>query len=251
MPTSELPAVNVRTRDGECRCFAATPSSGKGPWPAVIVYMDAFAIRPAMLEVAARIARLGYFTLLPDLYYRSGPYEPIDASAVFGHPDAFQKLREQHMVHVTMDNVMSDTATLMDFLQTEPRAQAERVGTTGYCMGGKFALAAAAHWPQRVRACASFHGGGLVTGQPDSVHLLAPRMKARVMVAGATGDSHFTEAEKQRLEDALRAAGVDHRVETWPAKHGWTFRDLPVYDKACSERHFETLRQLYADTLHG
>lgn len=247
--TTQTPApVIITTRDGACRSYVFTPG-GSGPWPAVIAYMDALAIRPALMELGQRLADPGFCVLVPDLFYRSGPYEPMDPHAIFADPDAFKVLKEKYMVHATMDNIMSDTAAFLDFLDKLPEAKPGPIGTTGYCMGGRFSLAAAGHWPERVKASASFHGSQLATDAPDSPHRLAPRMQARILVAGATDDKGFPDDMKQRLEAALAEAGVEHSVETWPAKHGWVFRDTPVYDAACSDRHYQRLRQLFADTL--
>ena len=103
------------------------------------------------------------------------------------------------------------------------------------------ARSAAGTFPDKVAAAASYHGGRLATDAPDSPHNLAPKMKARVYVAGATDDASFPDDQKAQLEAALTAAGVDHRVETYPAKHGWVMRDTPIYDAACAERHYQTL----------
>jgi carboxymethylenebutenolidase len=173
----------------------------------------------------------------------------MDPPAIMANPERFKELKETHMVHLTMDNVMSDTAAFIDFLQDEPDVRSEAIGTTGYCMGGRFALAAAGNWPDLVRASASFHGSNLASDDPDSPHRLAPRMKARILVAGAIEDKSFPDAMKERLEAALTESRVEHSVETWPAKHGWVFRDTPVYDQACIERHFDRLETLFAEML--
>lgn len=248
MPADLPSPTAIRTRDGDCRSFLFKPE-GQGPWPCVLVYMDALAIRPALLELGQRVADLGYFVLVPDLFYRSGPYAPMDPRAIFADPDAFKMLKEKFMVHATMDNIRSDTVAFLDFLAQQPDAKPGRIGTTGYCMGGRFSLAAAGTWPERVAASASFHGGNLAADDPDSPHLLAPKMRARIFVAGATGDNGFPDSMKARLEAALTDAGVQHVVETWPARHGWTFRDTPVYDEACFERHLRVLQGLFEDTL--
>lgn len=248
MPSQPAP-LHISTRDGDCRAFAFQPANGRGPWPAAIVYMDAFGIRPALLELGQRIADLGYFVLVPDLFYRSGPYEVMDPSAIFGSPDAFKVLKARFMVHTTIGNVMSDTQAFLDFLAQQPAVQPGPVGTVGYCMGARFALAAAGTSPKRVAACATFHGGNLATDDPDSPHLLADKLRARVFVAGATGDGGFPDAMKERLAAALTAAHVAHTIETWPAQHGWTFYDTPVYDAACFERHLRVLDALFGATL--
>lgn len=242
--------VSIHTRDGSCRSFTFKPS-GSGPWPAVILYMDAFAIRPALFALGRHIADLGYFVLVPDLFYRSGDYAAMDPKTIFGNPAAFKVLKEKFMVRAGMDNVMSDTRAFLDFLVHQPGARPGPVGTVGYCMGGAFALAAAGNFPERVAASASFHGGNLATDDPASPHRLAAKIRARVFIAGATDDSSFPDSMKARLEAALTQVSVPHVIETWPAKHGWTFYDTPVYDQACFERHLGVLRQLFQDTLGG
>jgi carboxymethylenebutenolidase len=124
------------------------------------------------------------------------------------------------------------------------------IGTTGYCLGGGLSLSAAGNFPDRVIAAASYHGGNLANDAPDSPHLLADRIRARVYVAGAIEDASFPEAQKQRLIDALSRAGVAHHVETYPgAQHGWVPPDSAVYDDAAAERHWQTLLGLFDATL--
>ena len=240
--------ISIRTRGGQCRSFVFRPA-GTGPWPAVLVYMDGLAIRPAMLEIGERLAANGYFTLLPDLFYRSGPYEPMDPKRVFADPEQRKILMEKFMALATPANVMSDTAAFLEFIAAQPDVEPGPVGTTGYCMGGLMSLTAAGTYPLRIAAAASYHGGRLATEAPDSPHRLAGKMKARVYVAGATEDASFPPEMKARLEEALTQAGVTHQVETYPARHGWVFRDTPVYDAAAAERHWQTLLALFASTL--
>ena len=110
-------------------------------------------------------------------------------------------------------------------------------------------LTAAGTYPERIAATASYHGGRLATDAPDSPHLLAPKIKSRVYIAGASDDATFPDEMKERLERALTAAGVDHVIETYPAKHGWVFRDMPVYDAAAADRHWRTLLALFDAVL--
>jgi carboxymethylenebutenolidase len=112
-------------------------------------------------------------------------------------------------------------------------------------MGGLMSLTAAGTYPDRIAAAASYHGGRLASDAPDSPHLLAPKIKARVYVAGAIEDQSFPDDMKARLEAALTMAGVDHTIETYQAKHGWVFRDMPVYDAAAAERHWQTMLALF------
>jgi len=240
--------IEIKTRDGVCPSYVYRPT-GTGPWPAVLVYMDGLAIRPALLELGERLATSGYFVLLPDLFYRSGPYAPMDPKRVFSDPEMRKVLMEKYIAHATQANIMSDTVAFLDYLAKEPDVKPGGIGVTGYCMGGMMSVTAAGTFPDRIVAAASYHGGRLATDAPDSPHLLAPKMKARVYVAGATDDQGFPDDMKARLEEALTKAGVDHTIETYPAKHGWVFRDTPVYDEAVCERHWTTLGALLGAKL--
>ena len=241
--------VEITTAEGVCPSYVFRPASGNGPWPAVLVYMDGLGIRPAMLDLGVRLAKSGYFVLLPDLYYRSGPYEAMDARTVFSDPEQRKRLVEKFSSHISQAKVMSDTRAFIDYLASEPDVKAGGIGVTGYCMGGRMALTAAGTYPDRIVAAASFHGSQLASDAADSPHLLAPQMKARLYVAGALDDASFPDAMKQRLEAALTEAGVAHVVETYPAKHGWVFSDTPVYDAAASERHWRELLALFEAEL--
>ena len=240
--------IEIKTRDGICPSYVYQPP-GKGPWPAVLVFMDGLAIRPAMLELGERLATLGYYVLLPDLFYRSGPYEPMDPHSVFSDPEKRKVLMEKFFAPATPANIMADTRAFLEFLSAHPQVRPGGIGTTGYCMGGLMSLTAAGTYPEQVIAAASYHGGRLATDAPDSPHLLAPKMRARVYVAGAIEDQSFPDEMKERLEQALTKAGVDHRIETYQAKHGWVFRDTPVYDAAAAERHWVSLGELFTAKL--
>ncbi len=235
--------IEIATNDGTCRSYVYRPT-GKGPWPAVLVYMDGLGIRPAMLELGERLATFGYFVLLPDLFYRSGPYEPMDPHTVFADPEKRKILMEKYFALATQANIMSDTRAFLDYLEAQPDVKAGPIATTGYCMGGLMSLTAAGTYPDEIVATASYHGGRLATDDPQSPHLLAPKMKARVYVAGAIEDQSFPDDMKARLEEALTTAGVDHTIETYNAKHGWVFHDTPVYDAAAAERHWQSLTTL-------
>ena len=202
-----------------------------------------------MLAVGERLATYGYLVLLPDLYYRSGPYAPMNAKTVFTDPEQRKTLMERFMSRATLPNIMSDTAAFLDFLSQQPDVRPGGAATTGYCMGGAASLAAAGTYPDRIVAAASYHGGRLATDAPESPHRLAPKIKARVYIAGAIEDSSFPDDMKARLDSALLAAGVDHVIETYPARHGWVLRDTPAYDKAAEERHWQTLTRLLEETL--
>jgi carboxymethylenebutenolidase len=244
-----MTTIEITTADGICPSYVFRPAQGNGPWPAVLVYMDGVGIRPAMLDVAIRLSKSGYFALLPDLYYRAGRYEPMDARTAFSDPEQRKILSAKFSSHISPAKTMSDTSAFLDYLASEPDVKAGGIGVTGYCMGGLMALSAAGTYPDRIVAAASFHGARLATDAPESPHWLAPKMKARVYVAGAIEDATFPDDMKARLETALSEAGVEHVIETYPARHGWVLSDTPTYDAAASERHWRALLDLLDATL--
>ncbi len=243
-----MKTVEIKTRDGVCAAYAYTPE-GRTPWPAALMFMDGPGMRPAIQELAERLSRAGYYVLLPDLFYRSGPYAPVDPKVVFTDPVLREQHRERFMDLAKPAAVMSDTAAFLDFLETQPEVKPGPIGVVGYCMGGRLALLAAGTYPDRIAVMASYHGGGLAVEAPSSPHLLASRIKAKVYVAGAIEDKNFTDEQKAALEAALTEARVDHRIETYQAKHGWVPRDKPVHNPAEAEHHWRTLIPLFDGVL--
>jgi carboxymethylenebutenolidase len=240
--------IEIKTRDGLCPSYVYRPASAgrsSAPWPAVLVFMDGPGIRPAMLQLGERLASHGYFVLLPDLFYRAGPYEPMDPKTLFSDPEQRKLLMEKFFPAAASANIMADMPAFLDFLRAQRDVQPGGIGTTGYCMGGRLSLIAAGTYPENIAAAASYHGGRLATDDPDSPHRLAAQMKARVYVGAAIEDHSFPDDMKARLEKALTEAGVDHAIETYQAKHGWVFPDFPVYDAAAAERHWQTMLALF------
>jgi len=245
-----VPMPDAQAVGATGRAFVFTPDAGPGPWPAAILYMDAPAIRPAMFEMGERLAQAGYYVLLPDVFWRAGPYPPLDiVKARAGDPEMgalFAKLRASTNANLQME----DTAVYLDWLTRQPQAKAGRVGVTGYCMGGGIAIRAAGTFPDRIAVAASFHGGNLATDAEDSPHLLAPKMKARILVAGADEDRSFDAAQCERLAAAFKAAGVDAEVSIWKgARHGWAPTDMPVHNPEAAERHWNELIALFDSVL--
>lgn len=240
--------IAIQTRDGLCRGYLYRPD-GEGRWPGVLMYMDGPGMRPAVQEVAQRLAGAGYVVLLPDFFYRSGPYEPVDPKKIFTDPDLLKQHMEKFASPATPERMMSDTGYFLDYLESCPAVTPGPIGVAGYCMGGRLALIAAGTYPDRIAAAAAFHPGGVIGEAPTSPNKLAPKMKAKIYVAGAIEDRNFTEEHKQALIDALSEAGVDHKVETYPAKHGWVLRDTATHDVAAAERHWDALVALLDGVL--
>ena len=231
--------IEVRTTDGTCPTHLLEPD-GQAQHRGVVMFMDGLGIRPALFDMAARLAAGGYCVLLPDLYSRSG-YVVRDTATLFTDAATRADWFARIMPTVNVANIMRDMPAIIGLLDSRAAVRKGAIGTTGYCLGGKLSLAAAGHYPDRVAAAASYHGGGLATDAPDSPHLLAPAMKARIYVGGATNDSGFDDAQKARLEAALTDARVDHKVETYNARHGWVPADTAAHDPVAAERHWETL----------
>jgi carboxymethylenebutenolidase len=244
-----MPRVNVDipTTDGACPSVVVTPQ-GEGPWPAVIVFMDAGGVRPAIVEIAEQIASQGYVALVPEMYYRSGPYEPFRIETAFSDPDERKRLGSLAGA-LTKAMAVRDTTSFLGYLADRADVAGTKVGTTGYCMGGALSLTAAAHHPERIAAAASFHGGNLASDAPDSPHLVAGRITGRVYVAAAQDDGSFPPEQATMLDDALTDGGVEHVIEIYPAHHGFAVPDNPTYDVEAATRHLGALDALYAESL--
>lgn len=239
--------LTIRTDDGDCPCQLFTPSQGEGPWPAVIVYMDAGGIRPAISDMSQRLAEAGYLVLLPDVFYRYGPYGPFVPKEVFAGD--FRLVLGPLMATTDNHKAAADTGALLAYLDTRDDVAGTRVGAVGFCMGGGMAIAAAGTLPDRFAAAASFHGGRLATDQPNSPHLLAPRIEAELYIAAAENDGSYPPEMAERFEAALGEAGVRYCVETYPAAHGWMKPDFPVYDHEQAERGWSAMLELFGRVL--
>jgi len=242
--------IALPTPEGDARAFTFTPDSGAGPWPGAIIFMDAPAIRPALFEMGERLASHGYLVLLPDLFWRAGPYAPINLKEAFADEakrrEAFGKL----MGSTNPEKQVADAKASLDYLAKHPQVKKGKVGITGYCMGAGVVMRTAGTYPDRIAAAAGFHGGRLATDAPDSPHLLAPKITAKVLIAGADEDAGFPPEQADRLRDALTAAGVDNEITIYKgARHGYTMPDLPVYDRAAAERHWTEMVKLFDETL--
>lgn len=239
----------VVTSDGVCPTVVVTPD-GRGPWPAVLLFMDAGGVRPALVDMAERLAGLGYVAVLPELYYRHGIYEPFDAGTVFGDPDERARLFGM-LSGLTTEMVVRDTGALLEFLSGHADVAGPSVGVTGYCNGGGLSLAVAGRYPERIGAAASFHGGNLATDAADSPHRLVASATGRVYVAAATDDGMFPPEQAELLERTLTGAGVEHAIETYPAAHGFAVPDMPTFDAEAAERHWTALGNLLGASLGG
>jgi carboxymethylenebutenolidase len=241
--------VQVPTPDGHSSGTLHVPE-GDGPSPGVLVFPDAGGTRETFSRMGDRLAGTGYVTLIPDIYYRAGSWEPFDVATLF--TDDRERARMASLVSVlTNDRIIADAGAYAGFLLARPEVSGPAIGTTGYCLGGRMSLIAAGGLGGTIAAAASFHGGRLaVDGDPASPHQLADRMTATLYVAGAQDDRSFTAEQAELLDGALSSAGVGHTIEFYPAKHGFAVPDNPTYDAAADARHWAALHRLYQDHLH-
>jgi carboxymethylenebutenolidase len=239
--------LHIKTRDGSARAGLFRSAKASPARAGVILYQDAFGPRPALDAMADRLASEGYAVLVPDLFYRNAPYGPFDAKTAFSNENTKAELMSL-VTGTTQEMTISDSGAFLEALAAE--GVTGPIGTVGYCMGGARALNAAAGYPERIKAAASFHGGNLASDAADSPHRRAASIKARVYVGMAGVDRSFPPEQSARLAEALRAAEVDHVIENYVGMaHGWCVPDHGVFDAAGAERHWKRLTTLFAEAL--
>jgi carboxymethylenebutenolidase len=239
--------IEMRTAAGVARAYEVR-GEGDAPLPGVLMLMDGMGFRPALFGMADRFAAAGYHVLLPDLFHRIGPDVQFDPNEVFGSPDKLAAMRKVLSALVPAE-MIEDIGAALDVLVTRRGVDAARIGVHGYCMGGRYAYMTATQFPDRVRAAAAIHGGGFVTPAPDSPHLSAPNVKARLYFGIAKDDHGFTAEHERVLREALTSAGVRFEMDHYEARHGWAVPGSPVFDAAEAERHYARVLDLYAAEL--
>jgi carboxymethylenebutenolidase len=237
--------INVTTPDGVADCYFVHPSSGAHP--GVLIWPDAFGLRSAKKQMADRLAESGYSVLVVNQYYRTQRAPVVDTTNFAEVRDVLGPL----MGSLNADTQMRDATAFIRFLDTQTTVDPNRkMGTMGYCMGGPFTMRTAAAVPDRVGAAASFHGGGLVTDQANSPHLLVPRMKAQYLFAIAANDDETRPEAKNVLRDSFAQARLQAEVEVYAgAMHGWCPPDSTVYHEAQAERAWSRLLALFENAL--
>jgi carboxymethylenebutenolidase len=237
--------IDIPTRDGLTTTFITHPDRG-GPFPVILFYMDAPAIREELRDMARRLATSGYYVMLPNLYYRAGVMElgPLPTD-----PESPERKRMfELMASIDIPMVMEDSRALLAYADGQAAANTKIVGTVGYCMSGRYAINAATHFPDQVKAAASVYGTHLATDQPDSPHLAASKTKAALYFACAETDIYAPRETVEKVEQGMRGANAE--VEIYPGTHhGFAFPKRAVYHRDAAERHWQRLLAFYRRNL--
>jgi carboxymethylenebutenolidase len=235
--------VNIKTPDGECDAYFVTPAVGSHA--SVLVWPDIFGLRPAFRQMGRRLAESGYSVLVVNPFYRTkaAPTAPQGASTPIG--DVIPLARS-----LTPATTNTDAKAFIGWLDSQPAVDTnKKMGTTGYCMGGPMVMRTAAVAAQRVGAGCTFHGGGLVTENPDSPHRLIPEMNAQFLIAIAENDDQRDPESKETLKQAFADANLSAEIEVYPAGHGWCPPDTRVHDPDQAEKAWSRMLELFKKTL--
>lgn len=244
--------LEISTDDGILDTFVCHPEEN-GPHPAVIIYMDAPAIREELRDMARRLGTAGYYVALPNLYYRDGREGSygFDLRQAVDDPDQLKRMFE---LVGTLSNqmIVDDTKALIAAIRGDSAASAGPMGCVGYCMSGQFVAAVGAAYPDTFAAIASYYGVGIMTNKDDSPHKNASRIKGEFYMAFAETDSYVPQEVLERLTAAMAATDVHHRIEIYPGTdHGFAFPERDAYNKSAAERHWERLLELFDRRLRN
>ncbi len=240
--------VRVQTADGVIDAVLVHPD-GRKTWPGVLMWPDIFGLRSVFREMARRLAASGYVVLVPNPFYRAGAAPVVTGKVNTADRSAMAPLMEYRKA-LTDDRVAMDANALVGFLDRQRQVDRRKgIGVQGYCMGGPLSFRTAATRPDRIRAVGSFHGGGLVTKEPNSPHLLIPKTKAAFLVAIAQDDDKKEPTAKDVLKSSFATAKKSAAVEVYPGDHGWCVPGSQAYNQAAAERAWGELLRLYRSAL--
>jgi carboxymethylenebutenolidase len=245
--------IEIPAAEGTAEALVARASTATGPVPGVILYTDAFGLRPRIRQMAQRIADWGYVVLAPNVFYREGSIAelaPVLEMSTQEGREAAGKAAFPRVGRLTPDKALPDINAWVSALARLDGVAPGPIGTTGYCMGARLAVRTATSHPDVVAACGGFHGGGLATDQPDSPHLKLSNARARFVFGHADHDRSMPPEAVARLGEALQAAGLQASNEIYAgAPHGYTMADTSAYNPEATERHFQELQALLDATL--
>ena len=240
--------IEVSTADGVMDAYLHAPA-GQKPAAVVVLFTDAYGVRPAMHQMCERLAAVGYLVAMPNVFYRSGNFASFDPKTAWTDPAERDRLMAV-LKKAEAAGVMRDTQSLLEALARRPEATVDAVGLVGYCMGGRLAFIGASTFPERVAAAASIHGGNLATDAPDSPHRQAGRIRGRLYFGVADNDRSCTPESQAQLRSALDAARVRYELEVYPgAQHGFAVPGSPAHDAVAAEKQWQRVLALFSETL--
>jgi carboxymethylenebutenolidase len=247
--------IQIPAAEGTAEALVARPSTGGRPFPGVILYMDAFGLRPRIEDMAQRVADWGYVVLAPNVFYREGTVAELAPGGDMTSPEGRQaagKAAFPRVGRLTSAKALPDIDAWVAALSTLDGVAPGPIGTFGYCMGARLAVRTATAHPEVVAACGGFHGGGLATDEPDSPHRELSKATAEFVFGHADHDQSMGPGAVARLGEALKAAGFKASNEVYHgASHGYSMADTSAFHEEATERHFRELRALLDRTLKG
>ena len=242
--------ISIKTRDGLIDTFEVKPDEG-GPFPGIIIYMDAPAIREELRDMARRLASMGYCVLLPNLFYRVGKEG--------SYPFTFSKIREDKshfsamiktMDDTTNELVVSDTKYILDFLDNNNELKHNGYGAVGYCMSGQYIVSITSTYAKKFAAAASFYGVKILTDKEDSPHLQADKIKADLYLAFAEKDTWVDDKALNNIKEHFKNNTTNFRMEVYEGtEHGFAFPDRHTYNKNAAEKHWSRIHNLFQKSL--
>lgn len=240
--------LDIATKDGAMETFFCHPERG-GPFPAAFLLMDAHGVREELRDMARRLATVGYYVLLPNLYYRAGR-DTIYGPDVLTHGSAEHARMRAVRTRMTIPPAMEDVGAMLAFIDEQDAVRHGPVGAHGYCMSGPYALAAAARYSHRITAAASFYGTWLINDAEESPHLNLGKVRGELYIACAEHDELAPLPMVEELLGLFQRAGTAGEIELYPGvHHGFAFPQRWCYDKLAAERHWERLIALYRRRL--
>lgn len=243
--------VDIPTKDGAMNTFVAQPD-GNGPFPTVFMYMPASGIREELRDMARRLAGHGYIVLLPNLYYRMVRVLDVDSNRLFDEDyEPVKTFMNALNNGYTNQRSIDDTAAMIDYVDAYPAASRGKIGVTGYCMGGRLALAAIGSFPDRIDAMVSMYGGRLYSDAADSPHLNADRITGELYLGVAENDAYVPMEMNDQLMAHFDAVGVNYKLDVYAeTEHGFCFPKRYCYAPDADAKHWRIMTELFDRRLH-
>lgn len=243
--------IDILTADGSCDTYISFPDGAEN-LPGILFYIDAIGLRDRIFDMVNKLASHGYYVIAPNVFYRQKRAPILDYGTLLKPEHRPELLKQVRAFASTLTPDMSkkDASSFISFLESQPEINSSKIAAVGYCMGGALALRAAGNYPDAFTSVATFHAANLATDQETSVHRQFKSIKAEIYIAHADQDSGMPPEQMERVKAELEKTGAKYKAELYEhCHHGWTMKDLPAYNKAGEERHWENLLNFFSRTL--